>query len=115
MSACSRGVHYIYNFVFIVALDPYTYTLLSSCSLNSFDSHRNPNFFPLRTPYPCLAIRYMVPGDFVFMTLDDYEPKLRHKLLKGFLDVFRGEDKKEVKQAEQIFDALDSELRQKTE
>jgi len=57
----------------------------------------------------------MVPGDFVFMTLDDYEPKLRHKLLKGFLDVFRGEDKKEVKQAEQIFDALDSELRQKTE
>jgi len=28
MSACSRGVHHIYNFVFIVALDPYTYTLL---------------------------------------------------------------------------------------
>ena len=21
---------------------------------------RNPNFYPLRTPYPCLAMRYMV-------------------------------------------------------
>lgn len=63
---------------------------------------RNPNFYPLRTPYPCLAIRHMVPGDFVFMTLDNYEKSLQLKLLKAFLDVFGNEtDKKEVREAQE--------------
>ena len=59
---------------------------------NNSSGLRNENFFPLRTPYPCLAIRYMVPGDIAFMTLDNYPVVMRKKLLKGFLDVF-AEDK----------------------
>ena len=66
---------------------------------NNASGLRNANFFPLRTPYPCLAIRHMVPGDFVFMTLDDYGLDLRAKLLRGFLDVFGGDDKPQVAQA----------------
>ena len=57
---------------------------------------RNPNFFPLRTPYPYMAIRHKAPGDFVFMTLEDYEPALSKRLLEGFLDVF-GEEKENPK------------------
>mmetsp|Transcript_21559 Transcript_21559/g.44974 ORF Transcript_21559/g.44974 Transcript_21559/m.44974 type:complete len:607 (-) Transcript_21559:19-1839(-) len=63
---------------------------------NNASGLRNPNFFPLRTPYPCLAIRHMVPGDFVFMTLDDYGLEMRAKLLRGFLDVFGDDDKPQV-------------------
>ncbi len=66
---------------------------------NNASGLRNKDFFPLRTPYPCLAIRHMVPGDFVFMTLDDYPLELRAKLLRGFLDVFENEDKPQVKEA----------------
>ena len=72
-------------------------------STNNASGLRNPDFFPLRTPYPCLAIRYMVPGDFVFMTLDDYEPSLRLKLLKCFLDVFGNEDKPQVEEAKKRY------------
>ena len=68
---------------------------------NNGSGLRNPNFFPLRTPYPCLAIRHMVPGDIAFMTLDDYPVKMRVKLLKGFLDVFGEEDKPQVKEAKE--------------
>ena len=35
---------------------------------NNSSGLRNPNFYPLRTPYPCLAIRYMVASDIAFMT-----------------------------------------------
>eukprot|EP00929_Paragymnodinium_shiwhaense_P024078 TRINITY_DN14920_c0_g1_i2.p1 TRINITY_DN14920_c0_g1~~TRINITY_DN14920_c0_g1_i2.p1 ORF type:complete len:359 (-),score=54.49 TRINITY_DN14920_c0_g1_i2:814-1890(-) len=65
----------------------------NSCSL------RNSGFFPLRTPTPCLAIRHMVPGDLVFMTLDNYGPELQRKFLTSFLDVFGEEDRAEVRTA----------------
>ena len=57
-------------------------------SANNATGLRNSSFYPLRTPYPCLAVRHMVPGDFVFMTLDAYEHDLQVKLLEGFLNVF---------------------------
>ena len=66
---------------------------------NNASGLRNDNFFPLRTRHPCLAIRHMVPGDFVFMTLDDYPLDLKSKLLKGFLDVFGDDDKPQVAEA----------------
>eukprot|EP00518_Triparma_eleuthera_P018090 CAMPEP_0197545810 /NCGR_PEP_ID=MMETSP1320-20131121/701_1 /TAXON_ID=91990 /ORGANISM="Bolidomonas sp., Strain RCC2347" /LENGTH=606 /DNA_ID=CAMNT_0043105347 /DNA_START=13 /DNA_END=1833 /DNA_ORIENTATION=+ len=77
---------------------------------NNASGLRNPNFFPLRTPYPCLAIRHMVPGDIAFMTLDDYPVKMRVKLLKGFLDVFGEEDKPQVKEAKEKLAAAELEL-----
>jgi len=66
---------------------------------NNAASLRNPDFFPLRTPHPCLAIRHMVPGDFVFMTLEDYSADLQRKFLSAFLDVFGDEDRKETRDA----------------
>ena len=66
---------------------------------NNASGLRNPNFFPLRTPLPCLAIRHMVPGDIAFMTLDDYPVQMRVKLLRGFLDVFGEDDKPQVNEA----------------
>jgi hypothetical protein len=73
---------------------------------NNSSGLRNPNFFPLRTPHPCLAIRHMVPGDFVFMTLENYEVELQRKFLTAFLDVFGEEDRPEVKDAKQKLQAL---------
>lgn len=35
--------------------------------LNNSAGLRNEEFFPLRTPYPCLAIRHMVPSDLPFL------------------------------------------------
>ena len=66
---------------------------------NNASGLRNPNFFPLRTPLPCLAIRHMVPGDLAFMALDNYPPVLRVKFLRGFLDVFENDDKPQVAEA----------------
>jgi hypothetical protein len=67
---------------------------------NNATGLRNENFYPLRTPYPCLAVRHMVPGDFVFMTLDNYEQSLQVQLLENFLGVFgKDAELKEVKEA----------------
>jgi len=77
---------------------------------NNASGLRNENFFPLRTPYPCLAIRHMVPGDFVFMTLDDYSMDMRAKLLRGFLDVFGDEDKPQVKEAREKLAEIESKM-----
>jgi len=35
--------------------------------LNNAPGLRNANFFPLRAPYPCLAMRHMVPSDLPFL------------------------------------------------
>lgn len=67
---------------------------------------RNPDFYPLRTPHPCLAIRYMVPGDFVFMNLDNYPVDLRRKFLTSFLEVFGEEDRPETRDARSQLQAL---------
>jgi hypothetical protein len=52
----------------------------------------NSSFFPLRAPFPCLVVRHMVPGDLVFMTLDNYSVDVQRKFLTCFLDVFRHDD-----------------------
>jgi len=67
---------------------------------------RNSGFYPLRTPHPCLAIRHMVPGDYVFMTLDNYAVDLQRKFLASFLEVFGEEDRAETKDARSKLQAL---------
>jgi len=66
---------------------------------NNATGLRNSSFYPLRTPHPCLAIRHMVPGDYVFMTLDNYAVDLQRKFLTSFLDVFGEEDRAETRDA----------------
>jgi len=77
---------------------------------NNASGLRNPDFYPLRTPYPCLAVRHMVPGDFVFMTLDNYAKPLQRQFLTNFLDVFgKEQDKKEVVEAKERLRQLEAE------
>jgi hypothetical protein len=45
----------------------------------------NPHFFPLRSPYPMLAIRYMVPSDLPFLTRASDPPVARAQFLRGYL------------------------------
>jgi len=52
---------------------------------------RNDDFFPLRTPIPCLAVRHMVPTDLAFLNVERYELTLRIKFLTSFLAVFDGD------------------------
>ena len=63
---------------------------------------RNADFYPLRTPTPCIAIRHMVPTDLAFMSLDKYPVALRRQLLTAFLGVFSAS----IKASER--DAVDS-------
>ena len=74
---------------------------------NNASGLRNDNFFPLRTPYPCLVMRYMVPGDFAFMSLDAYPVEMRRKLLVGFLEVFGDDDKPQVGMAKEELARVD--------
>lgn len=48
---------------------------------------RNPGWYPLRTPFPALAIRPMVPSDLPFLSMDKYPPAQRVAFLKAFLKV----------------------------
>ena len=77
---------------------------------NNSSGLRNKNFYPLRTPIPCIAMRHMVPTDLAFLDVTSYEPTLRKKFLKSFLNVF-GEDKvakkkPEVKMAREALEKL---------
>jgi hypothetical protein len=45
----------------------------------------NPEYFPLRSPYPMLAIRYMVPSDLPFLTRASDPPTARAQFLRGYL------------------------------
>ena len=62
---------------------------------NNSPGLRNKNFYPLRTPLPCLAIRHMVPTDIAFLDVDSYELDLRIAFLQSFLKVF-GDEKESV-------------------
>ena len=55
---------------------------------NNSPGLRNKNFFPLRTPIPCLAVRHMVPTDLAFLDVSKYEPVVRVSFLESFLSVF---------------------------
>eukprot|EP01084_Bolivina_argentea_P051028 93864_1 len=60
---------------------------------------RNENFYPLRTPIPSLAIRCIVPTDLVFLSPSKYEPSLRVKFLKSYLNQFVDDKSRAAKQA----------------
>jgi hypothetical protein len=77
---------------------------------NNSSGLRNKEFYPLRTPIPCIAMRHMVPTDLAFLDVTSYEPALRKKFLTSFLNVF-GEDKvakkkPEVKMAREALEKL---------
>jgi hypothetical protein len=45
----------------------------------------NPNFRPLRSPIPMLAIRHMVSSDFIFLNRPDYDAATRLRYLEAYL------------------------------
>lgn len=74
---------------------------------NNSPGLRNPHFYPLRTPTPCLGFRHMVPTDLAFLNIDDVA--LRKKFLKSFLEVFQHSTKSSevagVRKAEEMLAA----------
>jgi hypothetical protein len=54
-------------------------------STNESPGLRNPDFRPLRSPVPMLAIRHMVESDLPFMTRDNYSPSERSAFLRSYL------------------------------
>ena len=75
-------------------------------SRNNSPGLRNKNFFPLRTPLPCLAIRHMVPTDIAFLDVESYDVSLRIAFLKSFLNVFGNEKHREVEAAKAALDKI---------
>ena len=55
----------------------------------------NPNFYPLRSPVPILAIRFMVEYDLPFLNISSDEPELRIKYLEAYLQRFANQFKDE--------------------
>jgi hypothetical protein len=72
----------------------------------------NPNFYPLRTPIPMLAIRFMVEPDLPFLNISSDEPQLRIKYLEAYLQHFANQfkDEKNYQQAVQALDIAKQEL-----
>lgn len=54
-------------------------------AMNESPGLRNPEFRPLRSPVPMLAIRLMVESDLPFMTLESYAPNERASFLRSYL------------------------------
>ena len=52
---------------------------------------RNPDFRPLRSPIPMLAIRHMVESDLPFLIRETYPPKERSSFLRSYLFHLGGE------------------------
>jgi len=53
--------------------------------LNNASGLHNPNFFPLRTVCPTLAIRHMVPSDLVFLSGEQYPLRRRVAFLESYV------------------------------
>ncbi len=72
----------------------------------------NPNFYPLRTPIPVLAIRFMVEPDLPFLNILSDEPQLRIKYLESYLQRFANQfkDEKNYYQAVQALEEAKQEL-----
>eukprot|EP00128_Syssomonas_multiformis_P014837 Colp12_sorted_trinity150504_noHs@1235 len=76
---------------------------------NNTPGMRNPDWYPLRTPYPSLAMRHMVPTDLVFLSNERYGPEKRKKFLEAYLRTFGSDaddantkkNKKDVETAKQ--------------
>ncbi len=62
---------------------------------NQSQGLHNPNFRPLRSPIPMLAIRFMVESDLPFLNLSNDEPQLRIKYLEAYLNRFANNFKEE--------------------
>ena len=60
---------------------------------NNAPSLSNPEFFPLRTPVPALAIRHMVTGDIAFLDLTKYTPDIRCSFLESYIGRFESDPK----------------------
>lgn len=58
--------------------------------LNAAPGLHNPDFFPLRSPLPMLAMRFMVESDLVFLMREMDAPETRAHFLKSFLRRFEG-------------------------
>jgi hypothetical protein len=54
-------------------------------STNQSPGLRNPDFRPLRSPIPMLAIRHMVESDLPFLTRETYLPEQRSSFLRSYL------------------------------
>ena len=54
---------------------------------NTSPGLHNPNFMPLRSPIPMLAIRRMVATDLAFLDRPEYDAKMRLGYLKAYLEV----------------------------
>ena len=55
---------------------------------NNASSLSNPEFYPLRTPVPTIAIRHMVTGDIAFLDLTKYTPEARVSFLSCYISRF---------------------------
>lgn len=55
---------------------------------NNATGLRNKSFFPLRTAYPCLAIRHMVPSDIAFLNPVEFPAAVRANMIRTFLRKF---------------------------
>jgi len=66
---------------------------------NASSGLRNTNWFPLRTPHPCLALRFMVPTDIPFLTPSKYDASKVQRFCNYFLRTFEKDDSVHVEQA----------------
>eukprot|EP01137_Pigoraptor_chileana_P013298 Opistho-2@66629 len=55
---------------------------------NNTPGLHNPEFYPLRTPYPSLAIRHMAPSDLVFLSPEQYSAATRVRFLESYIEQF---------------------------
>jgi hypothetical protein len=55
---------------------------------NNASGLRNPNFYPLRTATPCLAIRRIVPSDIAFLDMTKYDADTRVQFLESYMQQF---------------------------
>lgn len=70
--------------------------------LNNAPGLRNPNFYPLRTPHPALAIRHMVPTDLAFLDMEKYPKEMRVKFLESYIRTLNTGTSKTVSQQRDI-------------
>merc|ERR1711916_39272 len=68
---------------------------------------RNPEFYPLRTPFPSLAIRHMVPSDVVFLSPDQYSAQQRVDFLESYVGLFKDSPKVKDKELVVAVEALE--------
>jgi hypothetical protein len=76
---------------------------------NESQGLHNPNFRPLRSPIPMLAIRRMVSSDFIFLNRSEYDRATRLRYLEAYL-VAPGIPEYSREEAERAAASLRSEL-----